>query len=255
MIIMMKQNLLYRWALVAIFAIVSFTNAFADAKVTSLSQLKAGRTIKIYPSGKGGTSSLALACAGNDKPLTSYTKAGNGDEWTLEDAGSGYYYLKNELGCYWAYQNTSTSTSLTCTTDKSSAVKVNLTWDSTNNGVCFWNQEDGKGLNNLYSYNYRYNWYSSPSSYNYDDSNTTYDVYLKQSDKAEADGIVYHLSWSDNTAEVYSTNTNITGNIEIREYVEFDNERFLVTSLGENSFRNCSNVTSVALPNSITSLA
>ncbi len=234
-------------------AIASFTSAFADVKVTSLSELKVGVAFNIYPKGCGSTSSYALACEGNGCPLTSYSRAGDGKEWTLEDAGSGYYYLKNELGCYWAYQNNSSYASLTCTTNKSSAVKVKITWDSKNNGVCFWNQKDGKGLNNLFSYDYRYNWYSSPSSYNDGDTNTTFNVYLKL-DEVEVDGIVYRLNKSDKTAEVYSAKTYISGNIEIPEYVEFNNERFVVTSLGEKCFEYCSSLTSITLPNSITSL-
>ena len=258
----MKRNLLYKWALAVILVIASFTSAFADIKVTSLDQLTAGDTIKIYPYGNGGVPDLALACKGNGGPLTSYTKAGDGDEWTLEDAGDGYYYLKNELGCYWAYQNNSTYSSLTCTTTQSSAVKVKLTWDSTNNGVCFWNQTDGKGLNNLYSYNYRYNWYSSPSSYNNGDTNTTFNVYLKQSDATSeeveevevyVEGIKYRLNRADKTAEV-SYAGNISGNIEIPEYVESNSERFVVTSLRYCCFSNCRRLTSITLPNSITTL-
>ena len=153
-------------------AIVSFTSAFADTQITSLDQLTAGVTIKIYPYEKGDQSSYALACNENGSPLTSYTETGDGDEWALEDAGDGYYYLKNELGCYWAYQNNSCWSFLTCTTAQSSAVKAKLTCDSTNKGVCFWNQKDGKGLNNLFSDNFRYNWYSNPSSYN-NEKNTT----------------------------------------------------------------------------------
>ena len=258
----MKRNLLYKWALAVILVIASFTSAFADIKVTSLDQLTAGDTIKIYPYGNGGVPDLALACKGNGGPLTSYTKAGDGDEWTLEDAGDGYYYLKNELGCYWAYQNNSTYSSLTCTTTQSSAVKVKLTWDSTNNGVCFWNQTDGKGLNNLYSYNYLYNWYSSPSSYNNGDTNTTFNVYLKQSDATSeeveevevyVEGIKYRLNRADKTAEV-SYAGNISGNIEIPEYVESNSERFVVTSLRYCCFSNCRRLTSITLPNSITTL-
>lgn len=146
----------------------SSTLAYSDTKVTSLDDLEAGLVIKIYPHGKASGASLSLACSGNGKDLTSYAKAGDGDEWTLVDADSGYYYLKNELGCYWAYQNNSTRQSLTCTTNISSAIKVKLTWDSKNGGVCFWNEKDGRGLNNLYGSNDRYNWYSSSSYYNHD---------------------------------------------------------------------------------------
>lgn len=136
---------------------------------------------------------MALACMGDGMFLTSYADAGNGSEWTLIDAGSGYYYLKNELGCYWAYQEHSSDHSLTCTTNINSAVKVKLSWDSKNGGICFWNQKDGKGLNNLNGYNKTYNWYSS-SSDNDSDTNTTFEVYYcSNSSFTDENGIEYRL--------------------------------------------------------------
>ena len=265
----MKRNIFYKWALAAIMAIMSFTSAFASSyswmEITGLDQLTAGVTIRIYPYDKGGNYFLALACSGKfvssywgSAVLTSYEKASDGDEWTLEDAGSGYYYLKNELGYYWTYRYVTYVTYMPCSTSKSDAVKVKLTWDSKYKGVCFWNQTDGRGLNNLYSYNYQYNWYSSPSSYNNGDTNTTFKVYLKKSDAAvellEVEGIRYRLNWADMTAEVYATNGNKYNNIEIPEYVVHNNKRFVVTSLSDYCFYNRSNVTGITLPNSITSL-
>ena len=263
----MKRNLLYKWALAAIMAIMSFTSAFASSyswmEITGLDQLTAGVTIRIYPYDKGGNYLLALACSGKvssywgSAVLTSYEKTSDGDDWTLVDAGSGYYYLKNELGYYWTYQGSYVAY-MPCSTSKSDAVKVKLTWDSKYKGVCFWNQTDGRGLNNLYSYNYQYNWYSSPSSYNNGDTNTTFKVYLKKSDAAvellEVEGIRYRLNWADMTAEVYATNGNKYNNIEIPEYVVYNNKRFVVTSLSDYCFYNRSNVTGITLPNSITSL-
>lgn len=76
--------------------------------MTSLSQLKAGSVIKIYPKDRKGTShygesKYALACSGDDQLLTFFEEAGSGDEWTLEDAGDGFCYLKNNMGYYWTY--------------------------------------------------------------------------------------------------------------------------------------------------------
>ena len=152
----------------------------AQTKVTSLSLLKAGSVIKIYPKDSNGTShygesDYALACSGDGQSLTSYEKAGCGDEWILEDAGEGYCYLKNNNGCYWAYQGCSSDKSLKCTIDKSSAVKISLTWDAHYSGVCFWNGKDGRGLNNLYEYNNMYNWWSNPNNYS-NDANTSFDI-------------------------------------------------------------------------------
>ena len=168
------------WLAAVIILICSTATASAQTKVTELGQLYVGSVIKIYPKSSDGTSHygesrLALACSGNGQSLTSYEKAGSGDSWTLEDAGDGYYCFKNNLGCCWAYQSKSSYSSLTCTTSQSSAVKVSLTWNSKYGGVCFWNQKDNSGLNNLFGYNNRYNWYSSKSNYT-SDANTPIDI-------------------------------------------------------------------------------
>ena len=127
----MIRNLhFYKWLVAVVVLICSTATMSAQIKVTSLSQLKAGSVIKIYPNGHYGESKYALACSGDGQSLTSYEKAGSGDEWTLEDAGDGCCYLKNNNGCYWAYQRSSSSESLQCTINKSSAVKISLTWDA-----------------------------------------------------------------------------------------------------------------------------
>ena len=246
----MKRHLhFYQWLLCLLLSISGSVAAYSQGKVTSLDELGAGSVIKIYPYGHYGESSMALACSGDGQSLTSYTKAGDGDEWTLIDAGNGWYYLKNELGCYWAYQDASSSHSLTCTKDVNSAVKVRLTWDSKNNGVCFWNQKDGKGLNNLFSYNYQYNWYSSSTDYA-SDTNTTFEVY-SPSGKGTIE-IKYSLNIKHKTAQVIAN--NYSGNVVIPETVNYQGNSFKVTSLSDSCFYGCSSLTGITLPNSITSL-
>ena len=183
----MKRSLhFYKWFVAVVVLICSTTTMSAQTKVTGLSQLKAGSVIKIYPKEGYGTShygesKYALACSGYRQPLTSLEKAGSGDKWTLEDAGNGNYYLKNNNGCYWAYQGITSSKSLECTTDKNSAVKIHLTWDTKYSGVCFWNTKDDRGLNNLEGYNYRYNWWSDHNNYS-GDANTTFDIAILSDD-------------------------------------------------------------------------
>ncbi len=247
----MKKRLhFFQWALCFLLAIAYVAPLNAQTKITSLSQLTAGAVIKIYPYGKGGQDSMALACSGDRNFLTSYAKVGSGDEWTLIDAGSGNYYLRNNLGCYWAYQNNSSGYSLTCRKDVNSAVKVRLTWDSKYGAVCFWNRIDGRGLNNLYSYNYLYNWYSFQYDYNNGDTNTTFDVYI--TDNREIDGIKYNLRISDKTAKVLAN--NYTGSVAIPQSVKCGNYTYTVTSLDDGCFKNCENLKSVTIPNTITSL-
>ena len=240
----------------------------AQTKVMSVSQLKAGCVIKIYPKGNYGTSNYgeskyALACSCDGQSLTSYEKAGCGDEWTLEDAGDGYCYLKNNNGCYWAYQRSSSSESLQCTINKSSAVKISLTWDTKYSGVCFWNEKDGRGLNNLEGYNYMYNWWSDPNNYS-GDANTCFDIALlkegsgngfdfSMGENAEivSNGIKYKL-YPSKTAEVLKN--NYSGDIVIPATVTYNNITYKVTSLGDYCFYNCRSLTSITLPAGLTSL-
>ena len=266
----MKRHLyFYYWLAAVIMVMCSTATISAQVKVTSLSQLKAGSVIKIYPKDNNGTShygesNKALACSGNGKDLTSYERAGSGDSWTLVDAGDGYYYLKNNLGCYWAYQSKSSFTSLTCTASQSSAVKVSLTWDSTYGGVCFWNEQDGTGLNNLNGFGYRFNWWSLQSDYNSSDANTTFDVAILQEGSGEPvntlvqktiNGLRYLLNLRSKTAKVLGTEPNrYFVAAVIPQSVRYNGNDYVVTSLGDHCFSRCGDLTSITLPNSITSL-
>ena len=263
----MKRSLhFYKWFVAVVVLICSTTTMSAQTKVTSISQLKAGSVIKIYPKDSDGTShygesKYALACSGDGQSLTSYEKAGSGDEWTLEDARDGLCYLKNDKGCYWTYQWRSSSESLQCTINKSSAVKISLTWDTKYSGVCFWNTKDDCGLNNLYEYNYMYNWWSDPDSYS-DDANTTFDIALLKEGSGNdfsggeqreivLNGIKYRLNIGK-TAEVLPD--DYSGDIVIPETMTYNNVTYRVTSLYYKCFFNCSNLTSINLPSGITSL-
>lgn len=263
----MKSNLhFYKWLVAVIVLVCSTLTMSAQTIVTSLGQLKAGCVIKIYPKGSYGIShyyesEYALACSGDEQPLTSYEKAGSGDEWTMEDAGDGFCYIKNDKGCFWTYQGSSSSESLKCTTDKSSAVRIALTWDSAYNGLCFWNEKDGKGLNNLYEYYYRYNWWSDPKDYSID-ANTTFDIVLLKEgngngfsgDKSREiilNGIKYRLNVSK-TAEVLAN--DYSGDIIIPENVTYNDVTYRITSLENGCFNDCSYLKSISLPDGITSL-
>ena len=263
---MIRSLHFYKWFVAVVVLICSTSTMSAQTKVTSASQLKAGSVIKIYPKGGYGTShygesNYALACSGDGQPLTSYEKAGSGDEWTLEDAGDGLCYLKNDKGCYWTYQGRSSDNSLECTMDKNSAVKISLTWDTEYSGVCFWNTKDDCGLNNLYGYNYSYNWWSDPDHYSVD-ANTCFDIALLKEGSGNdfsggeqreivLNGIKYRLNISK-TAEVLKN--DYSGDIVIPETVTYNNITYKITSLGESCFEGCSNLTSINLPSSITSL-
>ena len=252
-----KRYCFIKLLVLAAIAICSTTAMYAQFQVTSLKLLKAGDKIRIYPKNNDGTSNygnnnLALACCDDGKDLTSREKAGSGETWTLVDApGKGFYYLKNNLGCYWAYQDNSPSMSLKCTKSKNSAVEVTLTWDSRHGGVCFWNKKDGRGLNNLNGANDRYNWYSLFSSYYYY-TNTTFDVANLSLKEITNNGIKYLLYDYDKTAIVWTN--NYSGDIVIPSEVTYNNDTYKVTSLGDYCFSKCRSLTSVTLPDGIKSL-
>ena len=263
----MKRSLhFYKWFVAVVVLICSTTTMSAQTKVTILSQLKAGSVIKIYPKDSNGTShygesKYALACSGDGQPLTSYEKAGSGDEWTLEDAGDGLCYLKNDKGCYWTYQGRS-SDYLKCTMNKNSAVKICLTWDTKYSGACFWNSKDNCGLNNLYDDNYVFNWWTISDRYS-GDANTTFDIALLKEGSGNVfpslekrdivlNGIKYRL-YPTKTAKVLKKN-DYSGDIVIPETVTYDNITYKITSLERGCFEGCWLLTSINLSSSITSL-
>ena len=78
----------------------------------------------------------------------------------------------------------------------------------------------------------------------------------------EVDGIYYDIISSEKlTVKVtyrgnhYNSYSNeYTGNVVIPETVTYDNKTYFVTSIGGCPFRDCSSLTSVIIPNSVTSI-
>lgn len=69
----------------------------------------------------------------------------------------------------------------------------------------------------------------------------------------EINGILYNLDYSNKTAEV-TTTKNYSGVADLLPHVSHNNESFLVTSIGKNAFYDCPRLTSVTIPNSVTSI-
>ncbi len=262
----MKRSLhFYKWFVAVVVLICSITTMSAQTKVTSLSQLKAGSVIKIYPRDSEGTSryaesDYALACSDDGYLLTYYKVAKSGDEWILEYAGNDSYYIKNNNGCYWTNQEPSDNDCwITCTIDKSSAVKISLTWDNKEGGVCFWNEKNGYGLRNHKYGQSVWVWGISPDQVFFVSGNVFDIALLKENSgndfakvTAVVDEIRYRFDTKQKTAEVLKN--GYSGDIVIPENVIYNNVTYKVTSLFSSSFYGCKNLTSISLPSTLTSL-
>lgn len=72
----------------------------------------------------------------------------------------------------------------------------------------------------------------------------------------EVDGIYYNiLSETDKTVEVTYGNERYTGYVTIPAAVKYNNTTHNVTSIGNNAFENCSGLSSITIPKSITHIA
>ena len=79
-----------------------------------------------------------------------------------------------------------------------------------------------------------------------------------------SDGVTIYYKWANETKTelavsyrgLYSSSysNEYTGNIVIPKSVEYDGNTYPVTSIGESAFYNCSDLTSVTIPNSVTSI-
>ena len=74
-------------------------------------------------------------------------------------------------------------------------------------------------------------------------------------DAVEIDGIYYNLELDGKQAEVTKKPSGYySGSIEIPSIVTYNGEEYNVTSIGYRAFSGCSGLTSVTIPNSVTSI-
>ena len=68
----------------------------------------------------------------------------------------------------------------------------------------------------------------------------------------EVDGIYYDIS--ETTATVTKGDKKYSGDIVIPESISFNNSNYSVTSIGKSAFYYCKGLTSITIPNSVTSI-
>ena len=68
------------------------------------------------------------------------------------------------------------------------------------------------------------------------------------------DGIGYNIVTKVKTAEVTKGDNKYSGDVTIPETITVDNVVCNVTSIGYEAFRECTGLTSITIPNSVTSI-
>ena len=69
---------------------------------------------------------------------------------------------------------------------------------------------------------------------------------------AKINGIFYNLSGTE--AEVTWGNSKYMGNVVIPSSVKYNGTTYSVTSIGPSAFSDCSDLTSITIPNSVTTI-
>lgn len=71
----------------------------------------------------------------------------------------------------------------------------------------------------------------------------------------QIDGIYYYLNSTDKTAMVTKGDMSYRGSVIIPETISYNDTQYSVASIGDEAFAdNCSGLTSVTIPNSVTSI-
>ena len=78
-------------------------------------------------------------------------------------------------------------------------------------------------------------------------------VFSTSASAEKIDGI-YYIIYSNETAEVTYGEEKYSGEVVIPSSITAEGKEYTVTSIRKDAFRNCSGLTSVTIPNSVTSI-
>lgn len=78
--------------------------------------------------------------------------------------------------------------------------------------------------------------------------------FLASADPVEIDGIYYNFDSKAKTAEVTENPNKYSGNIDIPKTVTYQEVSYNVTSIRYSAFSFCIGLTSIIIPNSVTSI-
>ena len=180
-------------------------NLFSD-----FSNIKDGDKFIIYEYDNRNTkiTDKILAAKSVGDNLTSWNNAGLGtitdttviDQavWTFEDAGDGTFYIHNNIGAYWSYENHNTAYMPTVDKNSSAKAKVEINTTRTNptGATTFMPVEHNSGglygLNDLFNYGYEFNWFTSKTN---GDHNSNF--YLRKVNNGAYTITTREISWAD----------------------------------------------------------
>ena len=82
-------------------------------------------------------------------------------------------------------------------------------------------------------------------------------VYAYDFAAANSEGVIIYYNWGGTKATVTYKNTSYNcywGSVVIPNKVVYNGITYVVTAIGNNAFRNCNELTSVTIPNSVTEI-
>ncbi len=76
----------------------------------------------------------------------------------------------------------------------------------------------------------------------------------QQKEQIEYNGLLYYIDYTNKTASVIGHQPDYNSDIDIPNSIFLKGMQFAVTSIGERAFEDCTNLTSIDIPNSVTSI-